>query len=85
MKTVKIGTRKPTILTLKNPWSGALIDMTASEIVERYDYDSIIQLADDDIVETLHSELAPCTEEQFIIALYNKLGQEEFSRITIGS
>lgn len=37
-----------------------------------YDFDVMVDFMDDDIREALHSELAPCTEQEFIDAYLEK-------------
>jgi hypothetical protein len=40
------------------------------------DFDAAIEFMDDDIMETLHDELAPCTEQKFFTA-YEKAHEEK--------
>ena len=42
--------------------------MTAKEIIKEGLYDAAVNLMDDDIREELHREMAPCTDEEFLIA-----------------
>lgn len=41
------------------------------------DFDAAVQMMDDDIRETLHDELAPCTEQEFFNA-YCKAYEDKF-------
>lgn len=40
--------------------------MTAKEIVEKGCFDAAVILMDDEIRESIHADLAPCTEEEFL-------------------
>lgn len=51
--------------------------MTAKEIVENNLYDAAVQLMDDEIREAVHSDIAPCTEEEFLIE-YMKRHEEKY-------
>lgn len=42
------------------------------------DYEASINLMDDEIREALHSEIAPCTEQEFFTA-YEKAHKEKFN------
>ena len=53
-----------------------VINMNGTEI----NYDAAVMLMDDEILESLHFELAPCTEQEFFTAYENahaeKYGEE---------
>jgi len=68
-------------LTLENPWTKALIEMIPAEIISRFDVDGMAQLVDEEILY----ELEGLDEEEFVVALYNKIGRERFSNITLGA
>ena len=40
--------------------------MTAKEIIENNLYEVAVNLMDDDLREAIHSEIAPCTDEEFL-------------------
>jgi len=42
--------------------------MTAIEIIEAGLYDAAVELMDDEIRESLHADLAPCTDLEFLEA-----------------
>lgn len=50
-----------------------VINLSGIEI----DFDSSVDLMDDDIREKIHFELAPCTEQEFFTA-YEKAHAEKF-------
>lgn len=54
--------------------------MTAEKIIENGLYNTAVELMDDEIREQLHSELAPCTDLEFLEAYmeahYEKYGEE---------
>lgn len=51
--------------------------MTAHEIVERNLYKVAEVLMDDEIREQLHTEIVPCSDEEFLIA-YMKAHEEKY-------
>lgn len=51
--------------------------MNAKEIIDNGLYNQAVNLMDDEIREELHSELAPCTDEEFLAA-YIKAHKEKF-------
>lgn len=40
--------------------------VTAAEALEVYSIDDIAQFMDDDVREQIHSDIAPCTDEEFL-------------------
>ena len=42
--------------------------VTPAEAIDAMAWDVIAHMMDDDIRETVHNELAPCTEEEFLVA-----------------
>lgn len=54
--------------------------MTAKEIIEAGNYAAAVQLMDDEIREAVHADLAPCSEEEFLVEYmkrhYAKYGEE---------
>ena len=50
-----------------------VINMNGTEI----NYEAAVMLMDDEIRESLHFELAPCTEQEFFIA-YEKAHAEKY-------
>lgn len=51
--------------------------MTAKELIKRGFYDLAVDAMDDEIREKLHDEIAPCTDEEFLIA-YLKEHKEKY-------
>lgn len=49
---------------------------TVDEAINSTDWDIIVNMMDDDIREQVHSELAPCTEEEFL-RKYLELAKED--------
>ena len=72
------------ILTLKNPWSGAIVDRDVTELTEQ-ELDHYAQLMDSDLRERLHDELTPCSPGMFLKAWSDEVSLEEASRIILGS
>lgn len=52
-------------------------DVRADDLLERFDMDTIANYMDDNIRETLHNHLAPCTDLEFVRA-YLELHREKF-------
>ena len=40
--------------------------MTAQEIIENGLYNVAVEMMDDEIRESIHSDIAPCTQEEFL-------------------
>lgn len=41
--------------------------MTAKEIISNGYYDAAVELMDDEIREEVHADIAPCTDEEFLV------------------
>jgi len=54
------------------------IKMNAVSMIERYDFDVIVNMMDDDIREKVHAELAPTSDEKFL-ERYIELHKEKFN------
>ena len=52
------GRKPPTRKEIKN--------MTAKEIIENNLYEAAVNLMDDELRESIHAEIAPCTDEEFL-------------------
>ena len=73
-----------TIITLQNPWSGAIIDMDITGLDERTLL-SYLKVADEEICEKLNRDLAPCLPEEFLAAYVDRVGMETAGRVILGS
>ena len=51
--------------------------MTAHEIIEKGLYQAAVELMDDEIRESVHQDLSPCTDEEFLIE-YMKRHAEKY-------
>ena len=51
--------------------------MNASKMIKLFSWEAITDYMDDDLREQIHSELAPCTEEEFLTK-YMGLHLEKF-------
>ena len=51
--------------------------MTAKEIIEKGYYEAAVMLMDDEIRESVHADLAPCSEEEFLTE-YMKRHEEKY-------
>lgn len=51
--------------------------MTAHEIIENGLYQAAVELMDDEIRESVHQDLSPCTDEEFL-AEYMKRHAEKY-------
>lgn len=69
-------------ITLINPWSGAQVDLTPADGLN---LDLWSSLMDEALVDHLHSQLAPCTDWDFVRAWSELVTTEEASRVILGS
>lgn len=53
-------------ISLDNGHSYITADEAMPEITSRNMWDTVVNMMDDDTRETVHSELAPCTEVEFL-------------------
>lgn len=54
------------IISLDNGRTWMTADEAMDEINERNLWDTIVEMMDDEIREAVHSDIAPCTEEEFL-------------------
>lgn len=71
-----------TIITITNPFSGAVIEQDISDLTQE-------QLEafplEERICNELHAEIAPCTPGEFLAAYADRVGPEEAGRLILGS
>lgn len=56
---------------------------TAQEIIQAGLYDAAVELMDDELREELHSELAPCTDTEFLEAYMARHEEKYGTQFTI--
>ncbi len=72
----------PTVITLVNPWSKALVKRDITDLTqEQLDAYPL----DEDICNELHAQIAPCSPADFLAAYVDRVGPEAAGIVIIGS
>jgi len=71
-------------IIVKNPWTGNLGVLTKKD-VSRGDADRYGAVMDDELREHLHSQLAPCSDWDFLKAWSELVSTDEVGRVILGS
>ena len=69
-------------ICLNNPWTGRPVEINKGSTLN---LDNWAIMMEDELIDTLHNQLAPCSDWDFIRAWYELVDTEEASRVILGS
>ena len=71
-------------ITLTNPFSNEAITRDISNLTKTQ-LDAYAQIMDDDIRESVHDDLAPCTPAEFLAEYVKRVGADAAGVLILGS